>query len=50
MQEAVDLLPEGSAGRERVEETRDYFRFIQEDAIGLDAGGANGAKRTGDDA
>ncbi|MFC7362987.1 hypothetical protein [Nocardioides astragali] len=36
MQEAVDLLPEGSAGRERVEETRAYFRFIQEDAMELD--------------
>ena len=36
VQEAVDLLPEGSAGRERVEETRDYFCFVQEDARGLD--------------
>ena len=36
VQEAVDLLPEGSPGRERVEETRDYFRFVQEDAFGLD--------------
>ena len=36
VQEAVDLLREGSAGRERVEETRDYFRFVQEDALGLD--------------
>ncbi len=36
VQEAVDLLPEGSAGRARVEETRDYFRFVQEDATGLD--------------
>ena len=36
VQEAVDLLPEGSPGRERVEETRDYFRFVQEDALGLD--------------
>jgi DNA-binding transcriptional regulator GbsR (MarR family) len=36
VQEAVDLLPEGSPGRERVEETRDYFRFVQEDAMGLD--------------
>lgn len=36
VQEAVDLLPEGSAGRERVEETRDYFRFVQEDSQDLD--------------
>ena len=36
VQEAVDLLPEGSAGRERVEETRDYLRFVQEDSRGLD--------------
>jgi DNA-binding transcriptional regulator GbsR (MarR family) len=36
VQEAVDLLPEGSAGRERVEETRDYFRFVQEDSRDLD--------------
>jgi DNA-binding transcriptional regulator GbsR (MarR family) len=36
VQEAVDLLPEGSAGRERVEETRDYFRFVQEDAQDFD--------------
>jgi DNA-binding transcriptional regulator GbsR (MarR family) len=36
VQEALDLLPEGSAGRERVQETRDYFRFVQEDAIELD--------------
>ena len=35
-QEAVDLLPEGSAGRERVEETRDYLHFVQEDSRGLD--------------
>ena len=32
---AVDLLPPGSAGRARVEETRDYFTFIREDARGL---------------
>ena len=36
VQEAVDLLHEGSAGRERVEETRDYFRFVQEDAHRLE--------------
>ena len=36
VQEAVDLLPEGSAGRGRVEETRDYLRFVQEDSRGLD--------------
>lgn len=36
VQQAVDLLPTGSAGRERVEETRDYFCFVQEDAQGLD--------------
>ena len=36
VQEAVDLLPAGSAGRARVEETRDYFTFIREDARALD--------------
>lgn len=36
VQEAVDLLPEGSPGRERVEETRDYLRFVREDSRGLD--------------
>lgn len=36
VQEAADLLPEGSAGRERVEETRDYFKFVQEDARRLE--------------
>lgn len=36
VQEAVNLLPEGSAGRGRVEETRDYFTFVQEDAQRLD--------------
>lgn len=36
VQQAVDLLAEGSPGRERVEETRDYFRFVQEDTLGLD--------------
>jgi len=36
VQDAMDLLPPGSAGRARVEETRDYFRFIREDAHGLD--------------
>ena len=35
--QAVDLLPPGSAGRARVEETRDYFAFIRDDARGLDA-------------
>ncbi len=35
--EAVDLLPPDSAGRARVEETRDYFAFIREDARELDA-------------
>lgn len=34
--EAVDLLPPGSPGRARVEETRDYFMFVQEEALGLD--------------
>ena len=34
--DAVSLLPPGSAGRARVEETRDYFTFIREDAQGLD--------------
>lgn len=29
--EAVDLLPPGSPGRARVEETRDYFTFIREE-------------------
>jgi DNA-binding transcriptional regulator GbsR (MarR family) len=36
VQQAVELLPPGSAGRERVEETRDYFTFIREDNRGLD--------------
>ena len=36
VQDAVDLLPAGSAGRGPVEETRDYFTFIREDARGLD--------------
>ncbi|WP_143447870.1 GbsR/MarR family transcriptional regulator [Kineosporia sp. R_H_3] len=31
VQEAVDLLPEGSPGRARVEETRDYFTFVRDD-------------------
>jgi DNA-binding transcriptional regulator GbsR (MarR family) len=35
LHESVDLLPPGSAGRARVEETRDYFTFIREDARGL---------------
>jgi DNA-binding transcriptional regulator GbsR (MarR family) len=34
--EAADLLPTSSAGRARVEETRDYFTFIREDARELD--------------
>ena len=34
--DAEDLLPPGSAGRARVEETRDYFTFIRDDARGLD--------------
>jgi DNA-binding transcriptional regulator GbsR (MarR family) len=34
--EAAELLPSGSAGRARVEETRDYFIFIREDASELD--------------
>jgi DNA-binding transcriptional regulator GbsR (MarR family) len=34
--EAVELLPPCSAGRARVEETRQYFTFIREDARGLD--------------
>nr|WP_264674205.1 MarR family transcriptional regulator [Nocardioides lijunqiniae] len=36
VQEAITLLPRGSAGRGRVEDARDYFRFVQEDAHGLD--------------
>jgi DNA-binding transcriptional regulator GbsR (MarR family) len=35
VQEAVELLPPGSAGRGRVEETRDYFTFVREDGRGL---------------
>lgn len=35
--EAVHLLPPGSAGRARVEETRDFFTFVREDARGVDA-------------
>jgi DNA-binding transcriptional regulator GbsR (MarR family) len=35
--EAADLLPHGSDGRARVEETRDYFTFVREDAQELDA-------------
>ena len=34
--EAAELLPAGSAGRARVEETRDYFTFVREDASELD--------------
>ena len=34
--EAVELLPPGSAGRARVEETKDYFTFIREDARRID--------------
>lgn len=34
--EAATLLPAGSIGRSRVEETRDYFAFIREDARSLD--------------
>ena len=34
--DAVELLPSGSAGRARVEETRDYFTFIRDDARRLD--------------
>jgi DNA-binding transcriptional regulator GbsR (MarR family) len=34
--EAANLLPPGSDGRARVEETRDYFTFVREDARGLD--------------
>jgi DNA-binding transcriptional regulator GbsR (MarR family) len=36
VQEAVELLPPGSAGRARVEETRDYFTFVREDVQQLD--------------
>lgn len=36
VREAAELLPAGSAGRARVEETRDYFTFIRDDARGLD--------------
>lgn len=36
VQEAVELLPPGSAGRARVEETWDYFTFIREDSERLD--------------
>jgi DNA-binding transcriptional regulator GbsR (MarR family) len=35
--EAAQLLPPGSAGRARVEETEDYFTFVREDARELDA-------------
>jgi DNA-binding transcriptional regulator GbsR (MarR family) len=35
VQEAIDLLPPGSAGRTRVEETRDYFTFLREDLRGI---------------
>lgn len=31
LDEAVSLLPSGSAGRDRVEETRDYFAFARAD-------------------
>jgi DNA-binding transcriptional regulator GbsR (MarR family) len=34
--DAATLLPAGSAGRARVEETKDYFTFIREDTQGLD--------------
>jgi DNA-binding transcriptional regulator GbsR (MarR family) len=34
--DAVDLLPPDSAGRARVEETREYFTFIREDTRRLD--------------
>lgn len=34
--EAAELLPPGSAGRARVEETRDFLTFIREDTRGLD--------------
>ena len=33
---ALDLLPAGSAGRSRVEETRDYLRFVREDSRRLE--------------
>lgn len=36
VQEAIAQLPEGSAGRRRVEETLDYFRFVQEQSMDLD--------------
>ena len=35
--QAEDLLPPGSAGRARVVETREYFTFVREDALRLDA-------------
>ena len=34
--DAVELLPQGSAGRARVEETRDYFAFVRDDARRFD--------------
>ena len=34
--DAVELLPKGSAGRARVEETRDYFAFVRDDARRFD--------------
>jgi DNA-binding transcriptional regulator GbsR (MarR family) len=34
--QAADMLPPGSAGRARVDETRDYFTFVRDDARGLD--------------
>ena len=35
VQDAIDLLPPGSAGRARVQETHDYFTFVRDDVQGL---------------
>jgi DNA-binding transcriptional regulator GbsR (MarR family) len=35
--EAVDMLRPGSAGRARVDETREYFTFVRDDLRGLEA-------------
>lgn len=36
VQAALELLPEGSSGRERVEETHDYLSFVRDDSRRLD--------------
>jgi DNA-binding transcriptional regulator GbsR (MarR family) len=48
--QAAELLPTGSAGRARLDETREYFVFVREDARALDARWrAWRALRTGED-